>query len=195
MNPRPNETCTCASACVVKLPRLCAVRLWDLWLSSHLCQWCMERSAPGTAPVTWTDIHWDVTYRCCVTTSVGQSWGSGGGGAGQHRCGEVCVSVCVCAKFSLKPILEMPFLLFMTEEKLWSQRHFQGRACAGNLTCAQLCVHVLLTCVFSHRFAFRCATSRFLWNPLWNPLSSPRKLATSFPTWRVWLSSCVKAHR
>lgn len=117
------------------------------------------------------------------------------GGAGQHRCGEVCVSVCVCAKFSLKPILEMPFLLFMTEEKLWSQRHFQGRACAGNLTCAQLCVHVLLTCVFSHRFAFRCATSRFLWNPLWNPLSSPRKLATSFPTWRVWLSSCVKTLR
>lgn len=183
----------------MKLPRLCAVRLWDLWLSSHLCQWCMKRSAPGSAPFTWTGavataaIHWDVTYRCCVTTSVGQSWGRGVGGAGQHRCGEVCVSVCVRAQFSLKPIVEMPFLLFMTEEKLWSQRHFQGRACAGDLTCAQLCVHVLLTCVFSHRFAFRCATSRFLC--LAESLWVPRKLATSFPTWCLWLSSCVKTHR
>lgn len=100
MNPRPNETCTCASACVVKLPRLCAVRLWDLWLSSHLCQWCMERSAPGTAPVTWTDIHWDVTYRCCVTTSVGQSWGSGGGGCWTAQVWRsVCVCMCVCEIF------------------------------------------------------------------------------------------------
>lgn len=202
MNPRPNETCTCASACVGKLPRLCAVRLWDLWLSSHLCQWCMEKVCPG-----------DRTASCphrspvptlgrllpCVglqlTGVVSQQVLDSPGGVGgcwtAQVCRNECVSVCVCAKFSLKTSLEACWIVFRLSEipfsYLWLRKSF-GRSDISRVAPALGSSHVcncgctFFSDIFSHHFGSRCATSRFL-----KPFEFPRKLATSFSTWCLCL--------
>lgn len=133
--------CTCASANVVKLPWLSAVRLWDLRLSwSHLCQRRMEKVCPGdriaSSPhrliVAAAAIYWNLTYRCFLT-SVGQSGGKPRLGCimlgSTGVCVEKWVSVSSCwAKALLCANISVEIYAFIIIIIKWILVYLRGKA-------------------------------------------------------------------